>query len=85
VIGAGLAEARYSAPIVLGTVRAVLTAGPPRSMRITAQLRSGEGAPQGRAAAYRAVLRYAFPVARMELRDERLELYVEMDEQPGRA
>ncbi|NYF09155.1 hypothetical protein HDC94_000311 [Leifsonia sp. AK011] len=85
VIGAGLAEARYSAPIVLGTVHAVLTAGHPRSMRITAQLRPGEGAPQGRAAAYRAVLRYAFPVARIELREELLELYVEMDEQPRRA
>ena len=85
VIGAGLAEARYSAPIVLGTVRAVFTAGPPRSMRITAQLRSGEGAPQGRAAAYRAVLRYAFPVARIEQREDRLELYVEMDEPPRRG
>lgn len=78
-IGAGLAEARYSAPLVPGTVRATLTGGPPRSMRITAQLRVSEGKPGTRPAAYRAVLRYAFPVARMVLREDLLEVYVELD------
>ena len=79
VLGAGLAEARYSAPLVPGTVRAVLSAGPPRNIRITAQLRATEGNPGGRPAAYRAVLRYAFPVAKMIVRDDTLEVYVELD------
>ena len=79
VLGAGLAEARYSAPLVPGTVRAVLSAGPPRSVRITAKLSPNEGSPGGRPAAYRAVLRYAFPVAKMILRDDTLEVYVELD------
>ena len=83
VIGAGLAEARHSAPIVPGSVHATLSAGPPRSMRITGRLRDVESTPGQRPAAYRAVLRYAFPVAKIEFRDDTLELYVELDEPPA--
>lgn len=79
VLGAGIAEARYSAPLVPGSVRAVLTAGPPRSMRISASLNAGEGNPGRRPAAYLAVLRYAFPVAKLTIGDDAIEVYVELD------
>lgn len=80
VIGAGLAEARFSAPLVPGTVRAVLSAGPPRSLRITARLDAdAESNPGRRPAAYSAVLRFAFPVSRLEVHEDSLELYAEFD------
>ena len=86
VIGAGLAEARFSAPLVPGTVLAVLSTGPPRSLRITARLDTDvESNPGRRRAAYSAVLRYAFPVSRLEVREDGLELYVEFDEPPKLA
>ncbi|MDH6182211.1 hypothetical protein M2152_002393 [Microbacteriaceae bacterium SG_E_30_P1] len=76
-IGAGISEVRQAAPVVPGSIRAQLRAGPPATLRVTAVLTDGTG--KGlRPAAYRAVLRQAFRKVSLSADDRHVEVLVEL-------